>query len=227
MPTMVSRARRAKEKRKAKRWYRVLTSKELGEIELDSALATSPESMIGRVVRISGQAISGDFSKGHLRLLFKIEKVNGDDGIAMFIGHEAGSDYMRGLVRRRRSRIDSISEGTTKDGYRVRVHPVVVTRSRMNQSQGMGISGETTSYLEEYLPTISLGQFFQDLLSGSIAREIHSRCKKIIPISGVELVRSHVERVEGLEVEEREESVPEVEERGELVPETGKLPSEA
>ena len=206
----VSRARRAKEKRRAKRWYRVLTSKELGDIELDSALASSPESLVGKVVRSSGQQLSGDFTKSHLRLFFKIEKVEGEDAIAMFTGHEAGSDYLRGLVRRRRSKIDCIVNVKIKNGYGIKVHAVVISRSRLNRSHRKGIRDSAVSYMDEFIGNLTLGEFFQDVLSGRIVREIQSRCKKIAPISGAELVRSCVEKMPS-EGELEKEEIKEVE----------------
>ncbi len=160
--------------------------------------------------------MSGDFIKSHLRLLFKIEKVEGDDAIAMFMGHEAGSDYVRALLRRRRSRIDCIVEGKTKDEYRIKIHLVVITRSRLNRSQSKGVRDTTTSYMGEYLEDKTLGEFFRDLLSNAIAREVQSRCRKIAPISGAELVRSHVERMVKLGAAIEEEKANEIE-KGETI----------
>jgi len=126
----------------------------------------------------------------------------------VFIGHESGSDYMRGLVRRRRSRIDAIVERVTKDGYKIKVHPVVITRQKINESQRKAVRDEATSQIEDYLEGATLGEFFHDLLSTKVAREVQSRCKRIAPIGGVELVRSNVKRVEG-ELDQTKEELEE------------------
>ncbi|MHA1237275.1 MAG: 30S ribosomal protein S3ae, partial [Candidatus Hodarchaeales archaeon] len=84
-------------------------------------IADDPEKLIGRVIEVSYADLNNDYSKMHVKLIFQIVEVNGNVARTRFKGHTYARDYLRFLVRRRRTRIDSINTVKTKDGVPFRI----------------------------------------------------------------------------------------------------------
>jgi SSU ribosomal protein S3AE len=114
-------AKKIKDKWKAKSWYKILTPESLGLKEIAETPAETPEQVMGRVAETTLYNINGDIKKEYVKLYFKVNKIDGNQAFTHFIGHDVTQDYIRRLVRRRRSRIDAIFPVTTSDGYTIRV----------------------------------------------------------------------------------------------------------
>src|SRR5207245_4978267 len=90
----------------------------------------TPDKLVGRVTEVTVQALTGDFSKMHIKLQFRVNQVQGQDALTQFVGHDMTSDYIRRLTRRKRTRTDLTVDVVTKDGWNVRVKPMAITDRR-------------------------------------------------------------------------------------------------
>ena len=124
---MPRRRRKIQDKWRLKTWYDIHSPPYFGEAYLCAVPCSDSDKMIGRVVEKTLYELTDDFAQQHLKLFFKITDVKGNTCSTMFHGHEYSREYLRGLVRRRSSRIDDILNVTTKDGYKVRVSIVVLS----------------------------------------------------------------------------------------------------
>ena len=79
--------------------------------------------------------LAGDFSKQYVKLAFQVNNVAGDTANTKFIGHKVTTDYVRSMIRRGTSRIDTITNVTTKDGQTFKVHILAITIKRAKSSQ--------------------------------------------------------------------------------------------
>jgi len=115
---------------KAKKWYRVYVPDAFGKVEIGDAISADPANMVGRVMTATLGEVVQDYSKSHIKMRFKINDVAGDAAYTEFIGHEVTRDYLRSMVKRRASRIDTIHPVVSKDGKLLRVTVVCLTLSR-------------------------------------------------------------------------------------------------
>jgi small subunit ribosomal protein S3Ae len=120
---------------KAKSWYRVHVPDNLGKAYIGDTIANDAESVVGRIMTATLGEIVNDYSKQHVKMSFKIQNVTGDAAYTEFVGHEVTRDYLRSLVKRRSSRIDTIVPLVTKDGKKVRLTICTYTFARANLSQ--------------------------------------------------------------------------------------------
>ena len=120
---------------KAKKWYRVYVPETFGKVEIGDTISADPENVIGRVMTTTFNEIAQDYSKSHIKMRFKINNVAGDVAYTEFVGHEVTRDYLRSMVKRRTSRIDTILPLLTRDGKLLRVTVVCLTLTRAEQSQ--------------------------------------------------------------------------------------------
>src|SRR3989304_2502464 len=97
-------ARKIKDRWKAKGWYNILAPEMFNKQLLGETIADEPGKVMGRIAEVTVQDLTGDFSKMHIKLQFKVHHVQGQDALTQFIGHDMTSDYVRRLTRRKRTR---------------------------------------------------------------------------------------------------------------------------
>ena len=175
---------------KAKSWFKVYAPEVFDKAYLGDTVANEPEKVYGRVMQTTLGEISQDYSKQNIKMRFKITNVAGDAAYTDFVGHEVTKDYLRAMVKRRASRIDSILLLTTGDGKKLRVTATCFTINRADASQQHAIRKELTDYLIAKSKEQTYYQFVKDMVSGEISRDVFKNIKKIHPARRVELIKS-------------------------------------
>ena len=194
--------KRIKDKWKAKSWYRVLAPSMFDEAPIAETLAADKNLLIGRVTEISLQDLTGDFRKSHIKLYFKIDEVEGSDAHTYFYGHTLTTDYVRRLIRRRRSRIDGVYDVNTKDGALIRLKPFATTERRIQTSQKHEIRKIMKDTVISYAKDRTLSELIKGILNEELSKEISKNCKKFYPLRKVEVYKSELLKRPTLKMEE-------------------------
>jgi len=197
----VSRRGRVRDKWRSKRWYTVVAPEYFGGVEIGSVISDDPQKLIGRTIESTLYDITEDFAHQYLKIYFQITSVEGRRALTMFKGHEYSRDYLRSLVRRRTTRIDCITNITTKDGYKLRVSAVAFTLTRIKTSQEKEIRAIMRRIIEEKAASLSFNQFVQEAVLGKIASDIYNEAKKIVPLRHVGIRKSKLLSKPAVEVE--------------------------
>jgi small subunit ribosomal protein S3Ae len=180
---------------KAKKWYRVFVPDAFGKAEIGDTISADPENMVGRVMTATLGEVMQDYSKSHIKMRFKINNVAGDAAYTEFVGHEVTRDYLRSLVKRRASRIDTVLPLISKDGKKLRVTVVCLTLTRAEQSQIHAIRQTVTQSLLARAAESDFESLVKDIMSGDLARDVFKIAKTIYPIRRVEIIKSKLERI--------------------------------
>ena len=197
----MSRRGRVRDKWRSKRWYTVVAPEYFGGVEIGSVISDDPQKLIGRTIESTLYDITEDFAHQYLKIYFQITSVEGRRALTMFKGHEYSRDYLRSLVRRRTTRIDCITNITTKDGYKLRVSAVAFTLTRIKTSQEKEIRAIMRRIIEEKAASLSFNQFVQEAVLGKIASDIYNEAKKIVPLRHVGIRKSKLLSKPAVEVE--------------------------
>jgi small subunit ribosomal protein S3Ae len=163
-----------------------------GKSPVGETLASDPAKLMGRIIETTLGELTNNFSKQNTKLMFKVDQVAGDSAYTKFVGHELTSDYIRSLVKRRTSRIDSIIDVTTSDGYKVRVKPSCFTVKRARSTQVKTIRNIASNIIQEKAGTLDLNQFIQDVVLGRISLDIYKDAKEIYPLRRVEIRKTEI-----------------------------------
>ncbi len=185
-------ARKIKDKWKAKNWYTLHAPEMFNKAALGETPSDEPEKLVGRITEVTVQDITGDFSKMHIKLMFKADGLQGSDINTRFIGHDMTSDYIRRLTRRKRSRIDTVVDATTKDGARVRVKPMAITDRRVQSSKQSAVRATMRDVVTGMAANATLGDLVRTMISGEMAKNIAQGCKRIQPLFKVEIRKSEL-----------------------------------
>ena len=196
-------ARKVKDKWKAKNWYQVLAPSLFDNVPVSESLSDKPESLIGRVTEVSMQDLTNDFRKSHIKLYFKIDKVEDGNAYTHFKGHSLTSDYLRRMIRRRKSRVDGIYDVETKDGAHLRVKPFAITEKRIQNSQKKLIRSVMKETIVKGGTAKTLNEFLKEILEGRMGSEIYKNCKKFYPVKRVEIHKTEINQLPTIIIEDK------------------------
>lgn len=185
-------SRKVKDKWKEKTWFKIYAPEMFNSIELGETPAATPDELRERITEATVQDLTGDFSKMHIKLRFKANNVKGSEVHTQFIGHDLTNDYVRRLTRRKRTKTEHVVDAITKDGYRIRVKPMVVTERRIQSSQETSLRNTMVSVVRSQAATMLLSEVIKAIVSGDMARDISNATKVIIPMKKVEIRKSEV-----------------------------------
>jgi small subunit ribosomal protein S3Ae len=205
-------ARKVKDKWKAKNWYNLIAPTMFNKAMIGETLADDPELLMGRISEVTVQDLTGDFSKMHIKLAFKIQDVRGNDAHTQFVGHDLTSDYVRRLTRRKKTRTDTTLDITTTDGTRLKVKPMAIADRRIQSSKQTAIREIMTRVVHKAAKEKTIGEFIKAIISGELAKNIAVSCKPIQPMQRVEIRKSEVLVFGEPPEEPEEEPEPEPEE---------------
>ena len=161
-----------------------------GNVELGSIPAEDPKLLIGRVVEATLYDITADFSHHYLKMFFQVNEIDAKTAKTLFKGHEYSRDYLRSLVRRRTTKVDSLINLTTKDGFKLRIAVSALTLSRIKTSQEKIIRKMMDKTIHEKANALSLDQFVQEMVLGKIASDIYNQAKEVAPLRHVGIRKS-------------------------------------
>jgi len=185
-------ARKIKDKWKSKVWYNLLAPEMFNKQLIGETLADEPSKLVGRVAEVTVQDLTGDFSKMHIKLQFRVNQVQGLDAFTQFVGHDMTSDYIRRLTRRKRTRTDLTTDVVTKDNWKIHVKPMAITDRRIQSSKQRAIRGIMANVVRDAASKETASEFVKAIVSGDLAKAIALGCKPIQPISRVEVRKSEV-----------------------------------
>jgi len=185
-------ARKIKDRWKAKAWYNLLAPEMFNKQLLGETVADDPSKVLGRIAQVTVQDLTGDFSKMHIKLHFRVHHVQGSDALTVFVGHDMTSDYVRRLTRRKRTRTDGVFDVTTKDTWTIRVKPMAIADRRIQSSKQRVIRQIMEKVVRTSAASLTVGEFVKVMISGDLAKTIAVACKAIQPISRVEIRASEV-----------------------------------
>jgi small subunit ribosomal protein S3Ae len=128
------------------------------------------------------QEFSGDFTKMHVILRFRVTDFAGQDALTTFIGHHHQTDHVRRQVRRYRGKVDDVVDVVTTDGYLLRIKPLIITQKRVQTSVKSDIRNKARDIIVTGAAKMTYSQIQTAMLSGDLEKEIETAVKSIYPV---------------------------------------------
>jgi small subunit ribosomal protein S3Ae len=185
-------AKKVKDKWRAKEWYKIYAPEMFSKMQLGETPADNPDGVMGRITEATVQDLTGDFSKMHIKIKFKVINVSGLDAHTVFNGHDLTSDYVRRLTRRKRTKTDAVVNVTLKDGWAMKVKPMAVSEQRIQASQETAIRAIMQVETKKAASGATIGEFVRMIIMGELSKRISDASKIIVPIKRIEIRRSEV-----------------------------------
>jgi small subunit ribosomal protein S3Ae len=205
--------RKVKDRWKAKNWYQILAPSLFNNVPVAETLAEAPDTLIGRVSEVSLQDLTNDFRKSHIKLLFSIYKIEQNTAHTQLKGTQLTSDYLRRMIRRRKSRVDGVFNVETRDGALLTVKPFAIAEKRIQSSQKKLIRNVMKEVIAKEGKAKTLNAFVRDCIDGKIGSEIYKNCKVYYPVKRIEVNKTQIRRLPTIIIEdekpaEKTEEIP-------------------
>jgi small subunit ribosomal protein S3Ae len=176
-------ARKQRDKWKSKRWYTIRAPRDPWKFQnIGETIGESDEHVLGRVYEMTQQEFSGDFTKMHVILRFRVTDFAGQDALTTFIGHHHQTDHVRRQVRRYRGKVDDVVDVVTTDGYLLRIKPFIITQKRVQTSVKSDIRNKARDIIVTGAAKMTYSQLQTAMLSGDLEKEIETAVKSIYPV---------------------------------------------
>ena len=186
-------ARRQRDKWKSKRWYTIRAPRNPWSFRvIGETIAENSEQLVGRRYEVMQNELDGDFSKMHVKVVFRITEIVGNDVLTEFIGHDVLKDHIRRQVRRERGKIDDTVDVVSQDGYYIRFKPLMISRGRIKGSQKAEMRARAKDAILQLGATSTWIQLQKAVLDGTMETKIKEAVSKISPVRTVMIRRSQL-----------------------------------
>jgi len=181
---------------KAKSWFKVYAPEFLGKQLIGEIVSSDPENVPGRILTVSLGELIQDYSKQNIRASFKIAEVAGDAAYTTFHGHEMAKEFIRAMLKRRSTRIDStitiVPVGSDRQ-VQVTISGFTISHARLAQAQELRAA--MVKVVEDCAKESDFGGFVNAMVKGEISKKMFDACKPIFPVRRIEIIKSEISAV--------------------------------
>jgi len=181
---MAEKKTKAVDKWKLKEWYDILApaafeSKKVGEL-----ISSNPANIANRIVPIALVDITGKMKPESMysKLLFRITDVKDKSANTEIVGLNLAFSYLRALARRRKTVIHDVVDITAKDGKRVRIKVMLVTREKVSNVVKKNLRKNLVSMVASEASKKQYYELMKDIIDDKFIPEIGRALNKVNPI---------------------------------------------
>jgi len=172
---------------KGKDWFDIISPPEFGSKILYQTPSTDPSSLVGRNINVPVSEVFGDRSKYFMWLKFKIADVKGTNANTIPNGFQCTSEYLSRMVRKRKDKIEITHIVKTKDGWKIRVKPVLIMTRNVSSSIRTSIRNSLSGFLDANTKKMTMNEITQEIIKGAFQMKIKKELSKTYPIRFTEI----------------------------------------
>jgi len=149
------------------------------------------DSLKGRIFKVSLGDLNKDEDRSYRVIHLIAEDIQGREVLTNFAGMSFTSDFLKSLVRKWQTLIETIVDVKTTDGYTVRVFAIGFTKKHKDQrrltsyaltSQVKVIRKKMTEIVTREVASCDLRQVFQKFIAESIGKQIEQETQGVYPL---------------------------------------------
>ncbi|MDD5147987.1 MAG: hypothetical protein PHH08_00810 [Candidatus ainarchaeum sp.] len=181
------------DKWKRKKWFKIVAPAEFNKTELGETIVEKPKNLLGRTIRMNLGDLSGQKTKRHITVTFKVNNVEGQQAATEVVGHEINPSFMIRMTRRRTSKMEVVQTIETSDKKKIRIKTIALSVKKLAAKQETAIRNLIRQEMENHCTKKNYDQLMQELVFGSLAAKLFKTVKAIAPVRRLEIVKSQIE----------------------------------
>jgi len=193
---------------KKKKWYSIIAPKVFRNVVLGETLITEPKLALNKPITQNLMSLTNDIKKQNININLIVDKVEGDKAYTKLIGYKMIPASIRRLTRRRSIKIELSFVCKTSDNKKVRIKPLIFTRSITKGSITNKINKTTVESLTRAINKMTFDNLVTDLINHRLQSSFKDRLRKIYPLRSFEIKSMEIEK-EKKPVEEKKVKVEE------------------
>lgn len=185
-------ARKTVDKWKRKKWYTLVAPKSFSSVEIGETPAEKDEVVMGRVIFVNANDVSKQGKKSHIVLKFKVNEVKGNKAHTELVGHMVKPSYVRRLVRRRSSKMETSQLLATKDGKKIKVKVFAITAKKVAKKKESAIRKAMEEETRAICANTAFEDCIQEFVFGNVLGKMFDRIKKVASIKKLDVIFSQL-----------------------------------
>ncbi len=174
-------------KKKKKKWVTIYASSVFNNINIGETLVVEQNEALGKTLEVNLADLTNDIKKQNILLTFAANKIQDQKVVCHIIGYELSPSYVKRVIKRARSKIEDSFLCFTKDEVKVRLKPVILTRSKAKGSILTLLRHKSRDYFVNNVKKQSYDEILSDIMSHNLQKGLKEELKKIYPVSLTEL----------------------------------------
>lgn len=182
----------AKVKKKAKgaakkRWIQILAPKIFNHQLIGETYVYESRQALGKPVTVNLMTLTRNPKNQGINVKFVVTGQHEDKLTSDFIGFRIMPSVVRRMVRRGRNKIVDSFVCITSDGKKVRVKPLVVTRTKAKGSVLTGLRKLVRQYLKKTIAKTNYETLAGDIIDHKLQKEMRMALSKTFPLASCEI----------------------------------------
>lgn len=173
--------------KKKKKWLSLLASKEFKEQKIGETMSYEPEQAIGRTIRVSLGALTGDMKRQSKIVTFRIKEIQGSNAFTDLVDYELTQMHIKRFIRKERQRVDDSFQAQTKEGTKIQLKTFMLARVKMQHSLHTSLRKSARDFLSKIAGEKNYSEFAIELMSGNLQKEMKMVLKKLYPLQVAEI----------------------------------------
>ena len=157
-------------------WYKIIGPKLFGQMELGETYLSSPETAIGRSVKVNLKDLTGNVKDQNAYVNFVIDALEGTTLKASVSGYELMPTSVKRMVRKNTNRLDDYLVFKTKDEKTVILKTLLITQAKAQHSVQKQLRQKMKLYLSDEIKKNT----FETVIANLVSRKIQISLKKIL-----------------------------------------------
>ncbi len=173
--------------KKKKTWIAVYGSNNFEGLYLGETLGEKPADLMDRVIEANLGEIMKDMKRQNTKLLFKINSIKENRAVADIVGYNIMSSYLRRSVAKIKNRMNDSFSCKTKDGVKIQLKPLLMTRSSVQNSILTAIRHRVRHLLSSEIEKLGYYEAVDAIVGYRLQKMLRDDVKKISPLSVCEI----------------------------------------
>jgi small subunit ribosomal protein S3Ae len=174
-------------RKKKKKWFKITAPSEFKGKNIGETVAAEPNDMVNRVLKVNLMSLLDDYKRQNVNIKFKVESVNDDNAVCKTIGYELIKSQSRRFTRKGADKMDDSFIAVSKDGVKLKIKPVVVTRHRVSVGVIKALRAKSKEYVLNKVKELDSKDVFQSVIQMKVQREMKVILNKVCPMGPCEI----------------------------------------
>ena len=177
---------------KGKDWYNILAPKMFGEIFLYETPSTDNSYLVGRTVEATVSQLTSDKTRGHIKVLFKIDDIKEKTAYTSFHGLVCNQEYIYRNVRSGLQKMECIDTVDTNDGWKLQITTSMILNKKSETMIQKKARKFSIDFLKDNASKSNLEDFIKNIVTGVYQKKMKKNGSRIYPVRFLEIGKIEV-----------------------------------
>ncbi|MFP4403045.1 MAG: hypothetical protein ACLFPJ_01690 [Candidatus Woesearchaeota archaeon] len=172
---------------KKKKWVKIVSPKDFGNVVLGESLVMKPETLVGKTIEVSLMSLKRDVKKQNVNVKFLITNFTNNQANTKLLSFKMIPSFIKRMIRRSKDRIDLSFVCQTKDNLTIRIKPLLITMNNTSNSVLTTLRKKAEFLITQYVKKNDYNKVMDDIINYRIQKELKKQLKTIYPLRLVEI----------------------------------------